>query len=62
MLATYTEMLRRKFGGKLGPSGDEYIAYGIRGALRIEQLLKDLRALYEASTMEQEAPDVFSTG
>jgi PAS domain S-box-containing protein len=54
MVATYSEMLQRKFGGQLGPSGDEYIGYTIQGALRMEQLLHDLRAYTQASTMEQE--------
>src|SRR6202043_445778 len=38
MVATYSEMLKKKFGGKLGPTGDEYIGYAIQGALRREQL------------------------
>lgn len=54
MVATYSEMLRRKFGEKLGPAGDEYIGYTIQGALRMEQLLRDLRAYTQASTMEHE--------
>ena len=54
MVATYSEMLQKKFGGKLGPTGDEYIRYTIEGALRMEQLLRDLRAYTQASTMEQE--------
>lgn len=32
MVATYSEMLKKKFGEKLGPSGDEYIGYAIQGA------------------------------
>jgi PAS domain S-box-containing protein len=44
MVSAYSEMLRREFGSKLGESGDEYIGYAIQGALRMEQLLKDLRA------------------
>ena len=40
MVATYSEMLRGKFGEKLGPDGEEYISYIIQGALRMEQLLQ----------------------
>jgi PAS domain S-box-containing protein len=54
MVATYSEMLKRKFGGKLGPRGDEYIGYTIQGALRMEQLLSDLRAYAQASTGDRE--------
>ncbi len=57
MIAAYSEMLRRKFGGQLGPTGDEFIGYTIQGALRMEQLLRDLRAYTQASTMEQEPAD-----
>jgi light-regulated signal transduction histidine kinase (bacteriophytochrome) len=62
MVATYSEMLQRKFGGKLGPSGDEYIGYAIQGALRMEQLLHDLRAYTQASTMEQEPSEDIDAG
>ena len=57
MVATYSELLRREFGGKLGPSGDQYIGYTIQGALRMEELLKDLRAYTIASTAEQAPPE-----
>jgi PAS domain S-box-containing protein len=50
MVSAYSEMLRREFGSKLGESGDEYIGYTIQGALRMEQLLKDLRAYTLVST------------
>ena len=43
-------MLKREFGSRLGATGDEYIGYTIEGALRMEQLLKDLRAYTLAST------------
>jgi len=44
MVASYSELLKREFGSKLGPVGDEYIGYTVQGALRMEQLLKDLRS------------------
>ena len=47
-------MLSREFGGKLGQNGDEYIGYAIQGALRMEQLLGDLRAYTLASSAGQE--------
>jgi light-regulated signal transduction histidine kinase (bacteriophytochrome) len=55
MVSTYSEMLRKKFGGKLGDSGDKYIGYTIQGALRMEQLLADLRTYTQAS-IEGEKP------
>jgi PAS domain S-box-containing protein len=54
MVSTYAEMLQRKFGGKLGPSGDEYIRYTIEGASRMERLLADLVAYTHASTIGEE--------
>ena len=54
MVATYSEMLQRKFGGQLGAAADEYIGYTIQGAVRMGQLLEDLRTYTQASTMEEE--------
>ena len=39
-------MLEREFSGKLGPLGEQYIAFAIGGATRMEQLLKDLPNIY----------------
>jgi PAS domain S-box-containing protein len=55
MVATYSEMLKREFGDKLGPDGVEYIGYTLQGALRMDRLLKDLRAYTLATTSSQEA-------
>lgn len=55
MVATYSELLRKEFGGKLGPFGEEYIGYILQGVLRLEQLLHDLRAYTLASTSGQES-------
>jgi len=38
MVATYSEMLKRKFGGKLGPLGEEYIGYTVQVHCAWEQL------------------------
>lgn len=50
VVSTYSEMLQRKFKGKLGASADTYIGYILEAAGRMEQLLKDLRAFSQAST------------
>src|SRR5262249_6571422 len=49
MASAYGEMLQRKFGGRLGEQGDEYIHYIVEGATRMERLLQDLRAFTRAS-------------
>jgi PAS domain S-box-containing protein len=56
MVSTYSQMLKRKFGGELGEAGDQYIAYTVNGAHRMEQLIRDLLAFTRASTLGQE-PD-----
>jgi light-regulated signal transduction histidine kinase (bacteriophytochrome) len=59
MVSTYSEMLRRKFAGQLGESGDEYIRYTVKGAQRMQQLIKDLLAFTHVSTLGDEpAPDI----
>jgi hypothetical protein len=62
MVSTYGEMLQKKFSGKLGIKGDEYIAYIIQGALRMEQLLTDLRAYTHASVTGQEPTEYIDAG
>jgi PAS domain S-box-containing protein len=62
MVATYSEMLRKYFSGQLGPSGDEYIGYTLQGALRMEQLLKDLRAYTQAATAGTELTQDIDAG
>jgi PAS domain S-box-containing protein len=53
MVAAYSELLKMEFGGQLGAAGDEYIGYTLHGAMRMEQLLKDLRAYTLVSTCGQ---------
>ncbi|HJY07398.1 MAG TPA: ATP-binding protein, partial [Bryobacteraceae bacterium] len=62
MVSTYGELLQKKFSGTLGPKGDEYIGYMIQGALRMEQLLRDLRAYTQASMTGQEATEDIDAG
>jgi len=62
MVSIYSELLKREFGSRLGATGDKYIRYTIEGALRMEQLLKDLRAYTLASTSGQEAATEVDSG
>jgi light-regulated signal transduction histidine kinase (bacteriophytochrome) len=57
MVAAYSELLRRKFGGKLGPEADEYIGHTVQGAVRMENLLSDLRTYTQVSTTEHAPPE-----
>jgi light-regulated signal transduction histidine kinase (bacteriophytochrome) len=51
MVAIYSELLQKKFGGQLGPTGEQYIGYTIQGATRMENLLRDLRTFTQVSTL-----------
>ncbi len=57
MVAAYSQLLQQKFGGQLGPSGDEIIGHTVEGALRMERLLKDLRIYTQVSASEEEPPE-----
>jgi PAS domain S-box-containing protein len=54
MVATYSELVMRTFRDQLGPDGAEYLHYVLQGALRMEQLLRDLRAYTLVSTAQKE--------
>jgi len=42
MVASYSELLKRRFGSELDETGELYIRYVVEGAHRMEKLLKDL--------------------
>ncbi len=54
MVAAYSELLKRRFGGKLGPVGDEYIGHAVQGAVRMENLLKGLRTYTQVSMSDDQ--------
>jgi light-regulated signal transduction histidine kinase (bacteriophytochrome) len=53
-VSVYSQLLRRKFQHALDEEGEEYIRYVVRGALRMEALVKDLLAYTQASTVSEE--------
>lgn len=53
MVATYSELLKKRYGGRLGEDADEYIGFTIEGATRMESLLRNLRIYTQVSTGEQ---------
>jgi signal transduction histidine kinase len=54
MVTVYTDMLKRKYGQKLGADADLYIGYAVEGAQRMEHLIKDLLAYTQVSTVSDD--------
>ncbi|HMD49007.1 MAG TPA: ATP-binding protein, partial [Bryobacteraceae bacterium] len=55
MVSLYSQMLQRKYGEKLDAEADEFIAFIVGGAKRMEQLLRDLLA-YSQTGSSSEGP------
>jgi two-component system CheB/CheR fusion protein len=55
MVVNFTQLLARECEGKLGGEADQFIAYSVEGALRIEALLKALLSYWEVSGKEQDS-------
>jgi light-regulated signal transduction histidine kinase (bacteriophytochrome) len=51
MVAIYSQLLQKKYGGRLDAQAEEYLSYAVQGATRMEQLVKDL-LVYSQVTSE----------
>jgi light-regulated signal transduction histidine kinase (bacteriophytochrome) len=49
MVTSYTQLLSREYKSRLGENADQYIAYAVEGAQRMEALLKGMREYWQAS-------------
>ena len=54
MVTSYSQLLARECKGKLGKDADQFIAYAVEGAQRIEQLLKGMREYWQVGERGEE--------
>ena len=53
MVTSYTQLLAKDYKGKLDKQADQYIAYAVEGAQRMEDLFKGMREFWQVSEREE---------
>ncbi|MBC7926628.1 MAG: PAS domain-containing protein [Bryobacteraceae bacterium] len=54
IISSYLQLLKRRYGGKLGSDADEFISYAVEGANRLRALLQDLLLLQNVGKSARE--------